>query len=1407
MTTFRYQATPELPSDAQGASNLGLPRKASSGRPDGHVVSWLWHKLDLRKKPYNSDGVELISLPSRTTSTLRTRREKNPTWQHEYEEVPEASNKIADSWRPFMLRWTSLLALACVCVTLLVLLQVLDVVVRQHQGINASKPAAVNCLRYIPTVAMVLLGFVWRSMVSDLKVLMPWAAMTDKLALAQDSLAVNYVNAIEVFAIFSAARKRHWPLCIALIGGLLSAVLVSFTNALAYVDVAANVVEYGVKLRQRSGFDFTDRFVHSNGSLTIAWNYTGSEPYAALTSAQQQNGNYPAWTADGIAFTSFDLASPLSEFINSTITANATAFSAALECTSIRMSVIRPPRCTKEQKDNGALAWWRTLVPNEDDLAGSGCQDPSPIHLETLPASAMSSHGYCGIDTVASGNPSDETGWTLLAAAGQVSPAAWLNLTECGSANDRHTRIWAHLLKPTRGELNGSFFETQSLLCEPSFYTQQMSLTVNSTTGQVLSYAPLTMPSAIEVTIAPDAIVTYMNNPLDGSSIDAFEYVASNGSVGSSQRIEPTISYANVANWADYYYRVNGQDPFFSQTLSGDRALLSTAFFNNATECATRLSSLFGNYMAQLANSMARVSTLQNMEGNSIVVRPQVLIRKWALRAAQATLAVLAAICVLLLSVLRLPSLLNENCGTLAATAVILANSPQMEHMMLENASITGTAYLSADTMVRMERNVDGMVNVHATEQHVGGSSPALVLSHGRFRPTALHWLYISGIVLAGLVLLAAIAATLREGKSGIKVSTDGNAWFAQDAWAFLPTIILLLLGYTLVGLSDSVHLLEPYRNLQRGQQGGTGQRTLLFNPINHSVFSLPYRVLAGAGSLVVLWTSVIILVYPGVKIAAAGLYTASRGDHFSSAQAVVDTSLPDMFEATYALSTAAVAGLTNRASQWTEWSQIEAFNLPPRMNTIDNLVFATLDTNLIGVEAVETVVPAIEVVVSCETHDTSEFEAYVTAEQKSPYGYTVYWMFRPKTSSNVNSTGVSMVDYYEMTTLQNNIGRPRFIGAAFLPTFEDSSIVPGSPYTILLADYSSVQASVRNMTSVPELDSYTGDQNIQNMSVLAKPGMFNTTLPTVRAVVCTRNFDRVSVSASFSQSTQAGLNGSTELLPWSVSSYSHESSHTAEHTDGYTFSPKAYNRTTPGWMYPYYPADDDTASGSSNVGTIANGATAGGNAVEAVGDTVWPSKATSRNIWQQIAAYQLSQVRASIISDSLLDVDNLAQAAEAVLTTYSVQMLSELRTYTSQLSASHTKRASNTVSVTARRRVPAITQSRTITYAIAAMLATVIICSVLATSVYFPRPGRKGRDLHLRVPPGSIAAALELLAGSKLVAELRLKGTRRTTDTRIWEGRFRLGWWQDGVPEFQSDHVVSENGTTGRRWGIDIVT
>ena len=117
------------------------------------------------------------------------------------------------------------------------------------------------------------------------------------------------------------------------------------------------------------------------------------------------------------------------------------------------------------------------------------------------------------------------------------------------------------------------------------------------------------------------------------------------------------------------------------------------------------------------------------------------------------------------------------------------------------------------------------------------------------------------------------------------------------------------------------------------------------------------------------------IILYPGIKIAAAGLYTAATAEYLFQTRSVsVDTSLPDHFEFAYALGTAAAAGITDRASQWSEWSQIKDYGLPPRMGTLNNVVISTIDTGLTNIASISTVVPAIEVDVHCSAHDTGDF-------------------------------------------------------------------------------------------------------------------------------------------------------------------------------------------------------------------------------------------------------------------------------------------------------------------------------------------------------------------------------------------------------------------------------------------------
>lgn len=595
-------------------------------------------------------------------------------------------------------------------------------------------------------------------------------------------------------------------------------------------------------------------------------------------------------------------------------------------------------------------------------------------------------------------------------------------------------------------------------------------------------------------------------------------------------------------------------------------------------------------------------------------------------------------------------------------------------------------------------------------------------------------------------------------------------------------------MGYGLGGLSDSVTLLEPYRNLRRGN-GRPGRQTVLFNPTAHSVFSLPYRAVAGSGSLVLLFVSLLVVIYPGVKIAAAELYKTSTSDRVSQERTMgLDSSLVDNFESTYDLTQSVTGGITDRASQWSEWSLIKEFNLPPRTNALDKLVFTELQGDVGNAAAIHAVIPAIEVNVTCQPYDNEDFSLWVSQTYNAYWGTLPCFMFRPETL-HVNKTGAARVDYYAMSMLQNSVNASNYIGAAFLPVdgyMMRSTVLPGTPYTMLLADYSSITSGIVNATYVPVIRPRDQNKNniMQDSAIEAKPGMFNVSLPTIRGVVCTREFNKVSVDAILRQGVRVGLNDSSTLLPWSVTSY-----------DDRTITDRTpYNRSTPGWMFPYYPADFISQSNYWN-----NPAT-GGNAAQVVGNSLWPTKGTSRNIWEQLAVLQQSKVGHDSITSSLLDVNELARSAEELLTTYSIQMLSELRTYTSQLANTNSKRDVNvnTIPVQVFGHLPAVQQSATMTYAIAAMLTTVIVCPLSAASAYLPFPGIKREALDLQEPPGSIAAAMTLLAGGRLVQELRRQGVTRTNQTNIWERRFRLGWWED---------TESEKAELGRRrWGIDVV-
>lgn len=93
-----------------------------------------------------------------------------------------------------------------------------------------------------------------------------------------------------------------------------------------------------ISLDQATQFSFKGALESdNNGSLTIPWNYTGYQPYAAVSSSRQPNGKNSPWTVDEYAFESFDIA-PWSQ-LNASVTVMAQAFSPSFNCSRVNYEI------------------------------------------------------------------------------------------------------------------------------------------------------------------------------------------------------------------------------------------------------------------------------------------------------------------------------------------------------------------------------------------------------------------------------------------------------------------------------------------------------------------------------------------------------------------------------------------------------------------------------------------------------------------------------------------------------------------------------------------------------------------------------------------------------------------------------------------------------------------------------------------------------------------------------------------------------------------------------------------------------------------------------------------------------------------------------------------------------------
>ncbi|KAK5000102.1 hypothetical protein LTR66_001002 [Elasticomyces elasticus] len=377
-------------------------------------------------------------------------------------------------WKPFMLRHTPSFALAILYCLLVGALEIFNAVMHKHKGLPASQETLVRLARYLPTALVVLLAFAWKSLVSDVKAIMPWAAMTDRWSNRADSVDLNYVDALEVVSVWTAIRRKHYVVSIVIVFSLLSGFLVPLANSLVYTDPQATVTENVEVYKTSHSIDGT--LAAEDGSLMMPiWDGIGNQPYAALVSPRQPNGQFPRWTSDGYAFESYRLYDkPLA---NSTVRVNVSALAPSLDCQAITTSLER------YAIDSGYFLEFQVnlnLIADRNDLDSAGCKT-ALVQTAQAPLPA----GQSVVDTWTANWAFNTTN------AGQV-PAAWLNVTDC-SDDGSDVRIVANILQPygkpppTANYTPAEVFRVQSLLCRPRYSMGTVTLQTNTTNNDILA--------------------------------------------------------------------------------------------------------------------------------------------------------------------------------------------------------------------------------------------------------------------------------------------------------------------------------------------------------------------------------------------------------------------------------------------------------------------------------------------------------------------------------------------------------------------------------------------------------------------------------------------------------------------------------------------------------------------------------------------------------------------------------------------------------------------------------------------------------------------------------------------------------------------------------------------------------
>lgn len=1218
-----------------------------------------------------------------------------------------------------------------------------------RQGFLSDRRITNIIAQYLPTVLVILLSFTWHMLVTDLKKVTPWAVMTNKWSEPGESILANYIDDLEIISVWNSFRRKNWGILMALLGGFICGSLVPFAGSLFYFDDVHELI-YNSTLIRTSRFEF-------NGSLDAfdPSNPIAQQRVAILSRVEVSDSSLPHWTSQENTFESFNLSGI---HHNAALSVNSAAFDGTLDCGTINYNTEVSRDWYTEEYAYGDPRY-RTpglltdveLIPNEEDMLKIGCN--------ILPAF---------YPIVIFSRPSDQSI--------RVLSAAWMNVTKCSSTGDTPLTITTMILLNDKANDTMIRFNVTGVLCRPRFSIRTLNIVVNASTAELMEITPLSNTS-IPVEIGIDS--TTLISAITGNGPTSEELMNYNALVPQDDNYWLDLKRAEEGEAYHPHAGFIGRDPWFMK-LSSANASKIEKYTTDTKALAIDSSQLFQRTMAQIANLAFRTNDSSPVPGFLKTREPRLTIRRSSLFYLQSTLGLLGITAICCATVIRPKSCLKEDPATLAALSIIVASSEDFQRRIKSKGHLDDKScrkrlqglkvrYKTDESLTSLIETRSSIVSVTMyltgivrallsfkqawtplsdSDTHNNGYMPLML----RIAPRTCLMVTITGTMVA-------LGTLLRD--SNNQSGFDAQTTLKNLGWTYTPSAILVLLGYAVEGASSCTQAVSSYMTLSRGSV--SGRKSLLFNVADHSAFAMfSYGYWQN-----IRWTfftsSMIVIIYPAIKVIAAGLYIHSLGRHMFTATIEIDQSLMANL---YKVSITGVLRqqLDALANEYAIWTLTPQMDFPSPSGSAGSLIFSNLTSNSLSSEASQALchgalltatVPAIQVEVNCSAYTSEDFQ-----------------VVRVGSIVRILCKSQGCQKYFQQVDDPNGL-------PADIPIWRGGFNISARPnlsyygYTRNFDGLGSDPEMYR-LATISGIFMQIGDYGPNVTSAIQR---FIMTPKAIAGYSCVRAFNKVNVNVTFARAIQANLREAS-LLSTNIAGFDSQSILPANDLP-------TYSNNSVTMSYPQHCTFSPNLTCGAFTSSILPSAWSWG-ANDSPNTLLADDESTG--FLGLLAATQL-QYQASNTSalERLFEPEHLQEAAKEAYTIFSAQAINQLRNLTSRIGNSTVRRTA-TINQQSLRAV----QSRDATVVLIVLLGIILGCIVLAVWRVPLKP-------VIAKAPNSIAAQASLLAGSSLVRRLREEGVKSVAETNIWnEEVFSMGWWV-------SDEPQPEGGVREERWGIDI--